>query len=73
MENQRIFAIVLDYGWRVEQASFSGENWEIFQAYDLSKFDEAKWEVIHDKKEQQAKRKEYESKGWKVVTVSLWA
>jgi hypothetical protein len=64
-----IFAIVTDYG-RMGQRSFTGSQ-EIFQGYDLRKYEKSKWAEIYDEDEILKVKKEAKEKGWDVIEVSL--
>jgi hypothetical protein len=69
-KKEGIFALVMDYGDRAQQNSFTGDS-EIFQSYDLRKYKRSDWAIIHNEKQQMELKKHYESKGWDVVFVSI--
>jgi hypothetical protein len=71
-QKEGIFAIVEDFGGRSEQRSFTGAA-EIFQMYDLRKFKRYDYAIMHDPKQQNAIKKQFEEKGWDVVFVSIHA
>jgi len=65
-----IFAIVKDWGGRIEQRSFTGSQ-EIFAGYDLRKYEKSNWAEIWDEDEILKVKKEAKEKGWDVIEVSL--
>ncbi len=66
-----IFAIVKDWGERMNQKSFTID--EIFTGYDLRKYENSKWREIWDEKEI-LKVKEHAKKiGWDVIIVNLYS
>lgn len=69
-----IFAIVSDYG-RTEQRSYRGPVLEIFQGYDLAKYEKYEY-VMHDQYHESILRSivhGYKENGWDVIAVTLYA
>lgn len=73
-----LLAIVIDTGGRCSQRSFTGDE-EIFQGYDLRKYKNHKWihedyiPMEHYDENIEKIKKEYESIGWEVVFINVFA
>jgi hypothetical protein len=63
-----IFAFITDHG-RMGQKSFKYS--EIFDEYDLRRYESSEWKEVDNEDEKEKLKKKYKSMGWDVVEISL--